>query len=467
MTRNEYEVLELYAGQQRLVKLAKGMGMKAAAMDRDYDTLGDNKSKNNAMDMNTSGGFVLSCVMVLRAKWGAFLGLLGVVCSTFVSISRGSTMRSPFLPQGCPVSLAVYKANKGLGLRHVLGPAEAPHSPPPPRAAAELGSGNAGPTGLASPEAETQPGVLNECLDGTSKMVDGLAGPPTPRQSLGENASSPLLSPATPLGDVDTAPTTCPPKVAAIGGLNGGDFGHAHDPKLKRAAPDDADEELYVAVSLPPPVLSEKAVYMRLNRVFKKRQDGTSILDDKWNKAWADVDGGGRDEIYSIFEKVGYERDRKTKRHISQEISEWEEEVGKGNGHDVPPEAPELEWGFMEGNQQEETPVAPGHNAGEFRFALRRSKVSLLLDKAIEDADTAPVPVESEEVKREMDKLQFPQVEGDTAPSALVPKACGSLQKQVSKLEAMMETCNSVDRLSPLQERRLDIKFFWWDRRTE
>ena len=58
MTKNEYDVLELYAGQQRLVKLAKGLGMRTAAMDRDYDTLGDNRSKNNAMDMNTSAGFV-------------------------------------------------------------------------------------------------------------------------------------------------------------------------------------------------------------------------------------------------------------------------------------------------------------------------------------------------------------------------------------------------------------------------
>ena len=66
---------------------------------------------------------------------------------------------------------------------------------------------------------------------------------------------------------------------------------------------------------------------------------------------------------------------RKTKRHISQEISEWEEEVGNGDGHAVPPDAPELEWGFMEGDQQDETPAAPGHNAGEFWFYLNTSIV--------------------------------------------------------------------------------------------
>ena len=31
-----------------------------------------------------------------------------------MAISRGSTLRSEFLPTGCPCSLAVYKANKGI-----------------------------------------------------------------------------------------------------------------------------------------------------------------------------------------------------------------------------------------------------------------------------------------------------------------------------------------------------------------
>ena len=70
---------------------------------------------------------------------------------------------------------------------------------------------------------------------------------------------------------------------------------------------------------------------------------------------------------------------------------------------------------------------------------------------------TQPVAVESEDVKREMDKLQFPQIEGDLAPSALVPKACQSLQKQVAKLDSLLESAKAVDRLTPLQSRRLVI----------
>ena len=73
----------------------------------------------------------------------------------------------------------------------------------------------------------------------------------------------------------------------------------------------------------------------------------------------------------------------------------------------------------------------------------------------MEEADAAPVAMESEDVKKVMDKLSFPQLEGDLAPGALIPKACGSLQKQISKLQQMLEPSKSVERLTPLQKRIL------------
>lgn len=90
MTKNEYDVLELYAGQQRLVKLAKGLKMKTAAMDRDFDTLGDNKSKNNAMDMNTSGGFVFLHPLLKRVwPWNLLLIIKMIYCTgTCISKSK-------------------------------------------------------------------------------------------------------------------------------------------------------------------------------------------------------------------------------------------------------------------------------------------------------------------------------------------------------------------------------------------
>lgn len=56
VNKDSYQIVELYAGEQRLVKLSKGLGLKTASMDRDYDH-GDNKATNNSMDMNTSAGF--------------------------------------------------------------------------------------------------------------------------------------------------------------------------------------------------------------------------------------------------------------------------------------------------------------------------------------------------------------------------------------------------------------------------
>ena len=56
--KGEYEVLEFYSGAARLAKLSSALGGKAAAMDCLYDGEGDNKTKNNAMDMCTNGGFL-------------------------------------------------------------------------------------------------------------------------------------------------------------------------------------------------------------------------------------------------------------------------------------------------------------------------------------------------------------------------------------------------------------------------
>lgn len=109
----DYEVLEFFAGERRLAKLGAGLGKSNASMDKMYDD-GDNISKTNAMDLNTSAGFLLACVMVMHAKVDNVISLMGICCSTLVSMSRGSTLRSVLLPTGCPISMAVYKANKAI-----------------------------------------------------------------------------------------------------------------------------------------------------------------------------------------------------------------------------------------------------------------------------------------------------------------------------------------------------------------
>ena len=48
---------------------------------------------------------------------------------------------------------------------------------------------------------------------------------------------------------------------------------------------------------------------------------------------------------------------RNTKRHISQDIMEWEEENPDGEV----PDAPKLDWGFMDKGKDGDTPVVPGY----------------------------------------------------------------------------------------------------------
>ena len=56
----------------------------------------------------------LACALILEGKFEDLLALFGICCSTLVSMSRGSTLRTMFNPEGCPISIAVYKANKGI-----------------------------------------------------------------------------------------------------------------------------------------------------------------------------------------------------------------------------------------------------------------------------------------------------------------------------------------------------------------
>lgn len=71
--------------------------------------------------------------------------------------------------------------------------------------------------------------------------------------------------------------------------------------------------------------------------------------------------------------------------------------------------------------------------------------------------DEAPVEAvaESEDTKKELAKIAFPMEESDVAPSALVPKACQSLQKTASKVEGVLAQFTAASQLSHLQQRIL------------
>ena len=53
----ELEVVEMFAGAARVSRLAQALGLATVALDKVFCD-GDNKSKTNCMDLNTSAGFL-------------------------------------------------------------------------------------------------------------------------------------------------------------------------------------------------------------------------------------------------------------------------------------------------------------------------------------------------------------------------------------------------------------------------
>ena len=76
---NELKVLEFYAGAARLAKTVNALGLHVGAMDQMYDAEGNNRTKNNAMDFNTSAGFVL----LINKMFEGFLELSSRMCICF------------------------------------------------------------------------------------------------------------------------------------------------------------------------------------------------------------------------------------------------------------------------------------------------------------------------------------------------------------------------------------------------
>ncbi len=71
------------------------------------------------------------------------------------------------------------------------------------------------------------------------------------------------------------------------------------------------------------------------------------------------------------------------------------------------------------------------------------------------EEETAPIAEIPAEVAKEVARANFPAVEGDKAPHVLVPKACQSIQKQITKLDAAVAGFQAAESLTQLQKRNL------------
>ena len=134
MPGHEYDFIEIFAGVGRVAKTFRRKGLKAVALDLEYDAT---VSRKGSMDLTTPSGLVffgcislqyellqglwgtLSCaillheyspsnlirarlciLLILRGRRDSFLVMLAVCCSSWVLASPASTKRSVLTPMG-------------------------------------------------------------------------------------------------------------------------------------------------------------------------------------------------------------------------------------------------------------------------------------------------------------------------------------------------------------------------------
>ena len=164
-----------------------------------------------------------------------------------------------------------------------------------------------------------QPGRMDEpSMDANHDGAAGSTPSKSPSRML--QRGKPLL-PDNQLGDSELYPTgsedlptpvapspKCPSKPQEVDGTQEGPSAMSpmRHPSRKRAAEDNGEFEVETT---PPEPLSQGAIYKRMYRIFKPRKDGTYQVDKSFVDAYADVKGG-RLELESMFEKVGYSVDR-------------------------------------------------------------------------------------------------------------------------------------------------------------
>ncbi|CAE7253899.1 unnamed protein product [Symbiodinium necroappetens] len=89
-----FEWIEYFAGSSRCTSKVRLKGYTGARFDKVYHTPSpDRPHSSNFMDINSPSGFVLAIVALLKCKPQAFAIWLGIKCSSWTSINRGTSKR--------------------------------------------------------------------------------------------------------------------------------------------------------------------------------------------------------------------------------------------------------------------------------------------------------------------------------------------------------------------------------------
>ena len=68
----------------------------------------------------------------------------------------------------------------------------------------------------------------------------------------------------------------------------------------------------------------------------------------------------------------------------------------------------------------------------------------------VQEAEKEPVPEASDEARKILKKLGFPEAEGDLAPSAMLPAAVKCVQKLLPKLDSLLVDIMTVEKSGTL-----------------
>lgn len=97
-----YDAVEFFAGDMAYTKAHQERGRAAAAYEIKYG--------GDAMDMNSATGYALAVALMTSVRPGG-AALFAPVCSSWVFMNRGTSMRTFAAPLGAPGSAGVQEAN--------------------------------------------------------------------------------------------------------------------------------------------------------------------------------------------------------------------------------------------------------------------------------------------------------------------------------------------------------------------
>ncbi|CAK9023990.1 unnamed protein product, partial [Durusdinium trenchii] len=110
---DDYDWVEFFADNANCTACIRKLRLKGAKFDlKCHKASGGHKS--NYMDINSSSGFILCIIFLLKCKPNDFLAWVGIKCSSWTSMNKGTSARSACSSTGNCSMPSVLEANRML-----------------------------------------------------------------------------------------------------------------------------------------------------------------------------------------------------------------------------------------------------------------------------------------------------------------------------------------------------------------